>query len=263
MGVNIMLKYLLILVVSAFPAYAQSMLPVELQQFQDISESIPLDDDPSIKKQVIVHQQEIIPLIKKNLAETTILTLTKAEQIFCYHVTKRPKGFNGYTINGMAITGYCGELDAPQAATAYEALFTHNQNILTTVSDCHIEPRIMLRFARGVDYADVLLSSPCPSFTIFSNGRFKSFNIKQGVIDDIIQQLEKEKQPFYSPTLLKQTAANGKISSIEEETIVAKKKKELEPVLSWKEQQAEAAKKAEQEKPQGGWIKKGLNLRKQ
>jgi len=250
-----MLKYFLILALSALPAYAQSMLPAELQQFQDISDSIPLDDDPAFKKRVVTHQQEIIPLIKKTLPETTAITLTNAEQIFCYHVTKRPKNFSGYTLDGMAITGYCGELDAPQAATAYAALFTHNQNILTTVSDCHIEPRIMLRFARGVEFADVLLSSPCPSFTIFSNGKLKSFNIKQGIIDDIIQQFEKEKKPFYSPTLLKQTAANGNLTTVEEETLIAKKTKDLEPVLSWKEQQEEAAKKAAEEKPKTGWIK--------
>lgn len=248
-----MLKYFLILALGALPAYAQGFLPAELQQFQDISASIPADDDPTVKKRVIIHQPEIIPMIKKSLPETTVLNLSKAEQIFCYHVTKRPKSFNGYTIDGMAITGYCGELDASKAATAYAALFTQNQNILTTVSECHIEPRILLRFARGVDYADVLLSSPCPSFTIFAAGKFKSFNIKQGVIDDVIQQMEKEKQPFYSPTLLKQTVANGKIESIEEETLVSNKNKEIEPVLSWKEQQEEAAQNAPEEKPKSGW----------
>ena len=248
-----MFKYLLILALIALPAYAQNMLPTELQQFQDISESIPLDDDPLLKKRVVINQQEIIPLIKKTIPETTAFILSNAEQIFCYHVTKRPKDFKGYTIDGTAVTGYCGELDVSQAATAYAALFTHNQNILTTVSDCRIEPRILLRFARGVDYADVLLSSPCPSFTIFAAGRYKSFNIKQGVVNDIISQLEQNKQPFYSPTLLKQTVANGKIETQEDETLLSDKNKEIEPVMSWKEKQEEAAQKAAEEKPQSGW----------
>ena len=92
----------------------------------------------------------------------------------------------------------------------------------------------MLRFVRGVDYTDVLLSSPCPSFTVFYAGRYTAFNIKQGVIDDIISQFDKENQPFNSPALLKKTVANGTADTDREAEIYEKKQRENAPVMNWK-----------------------------
>lgn len=92
----------------------------------------------------------------------------------------------------------------------------------------------MLRFVRGVDYTDVLLSSPCPSFTIFYAGRYTAFNIKQGVIDDIISQFDKENQPFNSPALLKKTVANGVADTDKEAEAYEKKQRENAPVMNWK-----------------------------
>ena len=233
-------------------------MPVELQQFEGFSDILPLDEfgqERGTKR--VARQQDIIPFIKSSIPETATYNLMNAEQIFCYHIAKRPKDYTGYTIDGMAVSGFCGELNTSTAATAYEALFTQSPNILTKVADCRIEPRIMLRFARGVDYTDVLLSSPCPSFTIFYAGRYKSFNIKQGIIDDIIKQLENTNEAFNSPTLLKQTVANGKPATLSEEEMMAKKQKENAPIMNWKQKQDSAAQTEEPEaaadKPKAGW----------
>ena len=255
-----MLKYFLLFVLSLLPlsATAESGMPVELQQFEGFSDILPLDEfgqERGTKR--VARQQDIIPFIKSSIPETATYNLMNAEQIFCYHIAKRPKDYTGYTIDGMAVSGFCGELNTSTAATAYEALFTQSPNILTKVADCRIEPRIMLRFARGVDYTDVLLSSPCPSFTIFYAGRYKSFNIKQGIIDDIIKQLENTNEAFNSPTLLKQTVANGKPATLSEEEMLAKKQKENAPIMNWKQKQDSAAQTEEPEaaadKPKAGW----------
>ena len=248
-----MLKYFLLIALSMVSAnaFAEDNLPAELQQFEGFSDILPADEyGQSRGPQKISRLQEMIPMIKKQIPETAANNITHAEQVFCYHVAKRTENYTGYTLDGMAITGFGGELDISKTETTYEALFTHSKNILATVAQCHIKPRLILRFTRGVDYTDVLLSSPCPSFTIFYAGRYHSFNVKQDVIDEIIRLLETEKTDFYSPSLLKQTVANAVPTTVEEQEILSKKHDESEPVMNWKEQEEP---EEPVQKPTGGW----------
>lgn len=236
----------------------ENSLPVELQTFEGFSDILPVDEYGEARgTKRIVRQQEVIPLIANEIKESATYNLRNAEQVFCYHVTRRPTNYKGYTLDNFALTGYCGELDMSEITTVYEALFTQGPNILTAKSNCHIEPRVMLRFTRGVDYTDVLLSSPCPSFTVFYGGRFRSYNIKQNIIDDIINELEKKDETFHSPALLKQTIANATASNTQEEEILEKKKRSQEPIMNWK-QQKEQEREAEQSKTNtntSGWGK--------
>lgn len=220
---------------------ADGDLPPELQGLGLYEDILPIGSDgigglPSSRR--ASRQQSIIPFIISSLPKATSAAATNnianAEQVFCYHVAKKPADFAGYTLDNFAVTGYCGELDIGATATTYEALFTQSPNIITAPAACAIEPRVMLRFVRGVDYTDVLLSSPCPSFTVFYAGRYTAFNIKQGVIDDIISQFDKENQPFNSPALLKKTVANGTADTDREAEIYEKKQRENAPVMNWK-----------------------------
>lgn len=245
-----MLKYLLVLLLLGSPTYAAEELPLELQEFEAFADILPSDGlTSSTSSRRSSKQKNIIPAITSAIPEAAAYNISNAEQIFCYHVTKRPAKFTGYTLNSFAIAGYCGELDAGQTITTYEALFTQSPNIINTQANCHIEPRIMLRFARGVDYTDVLLSSPCPSFTVFYGGKYKAFNIKKGIIDDIISQFEKTKTDFNSPSLLKQTVANGTATTDKEIDELQKKNRENAPVMSWKEQQETKPVEAPNTKP--------------
>lgn len=225
---------------------ADGDLPPELQGLGLYEDILPIGSDgtgglPSSRR--ASRQQSIIPFIISSLPKATSTAATNnianAEQVFCYHVAKKPADFAGYTLDNFAVTGYCGELDIGATATTYEALFTQSPNIITAPAACAIEPRVMLRFVRGVDYTDVLLSSPCPSFTVFYAGRYTAFNIKQGVIDDIISQFDKENQPFNSPALLKKTVANGTADTDREAEIYEKKQRENAPVMNWKMPAAE------------------------
>ena len=225
---------------------ADGDLPPELQGLGLYEDILPIGSDgtgglPSSRR--ASRQQSIIPFIISSLPKATSAAATNnianAEQVFCYHVAKKPADFAGYTLDNFAVTGYCGELDIGATATTYEALFTQSPNIITAPAACAIEPRVMLRFVRGVDYTDVLLSSPCPSFTVFYAGRYTAFNIKQGVIDDIISQFDKENQPINSPALLKTTVANGTADTDREAEIYEKKHRENAPVMNWKMPAAE------------------------
>lgn len=236
-----MFKYLLtlLLAVNACCARADENAAQELQEFEAFADILPTDSFlPAQPARRASKQKNIIPAINSSIPEAAAYNISNAEQVFCYHVAKRPAKFTGYTLDSFALAGYCGELDAGQNMTVYEALFTQSPNIITARADCRIEPRVMLRFVRGVDYTDVLLSSPCPSFTVFYGGKYKAFNIKKAVIDDIITQLEKNKSDFNSPSLLKQTVANGTAASDKEIDELNKKNQENAPLMKWKQQES-------------------------
>lgn len=248
-----MFKRLLLLMLAAAPAYAVEDAAQELQGFEAYADILPGDTallSTPVKKGF--RQKSIIPAITSAIPEAAAYNIRNAEQVFCYQVAKRPKEYTGYTLSSFAVTGFCGELDTSNTVTAYEALFTQGPNIINAKANCLVEPRIMLRFARGVDYTDVLLSLPCPSFTVFYGGKYKAFNIKQGVISDLISLFEKTKEDFNSPTLLKQTVANGKPTTDKEADELEKKQKELAPQMKWK-QPAEQPETAPAPAPKAGW----------
>lgn len=249
-----MLKRLLMIMLTAAPAaHAIEDAAAELQGFEAYADILPGDTGfLSTPAKKTFRQKSIIPVIKSAIPEAAAYNIQNAEQVFCYQVAKRPKEYTGYTLSSFAVTGYCGELDNSNTVTAYEALFTQGPNILNTQAACRIEPRVMLRFVRGVDYTDVLLSLPCPSFTVFYGGRYKAFNVKQGVISDLITQFEQEKQTFHSPSLLKQTVANGTATNDKEADELEKKQKELAPQMKWQQQENEE-KETPPAKPQTGW----------
>ena len=40
-----------------------------------------------------------------------IANITDSEAVFCYQVSSKPAGYKGYTIDNMAVTGFCGIIE--------------------------------------------------------------------------------------------------------------------------------------------------------
>ena len=249
-----MLRYFftVILLLASVPAPAQET-PEALRNFNDYSDILPSDSlgHERVTRKITI-KEDIIPRIKKSLTDSAIYNLTHAEQVFCYRINHRPKEFNGYTIDNYAIVGYCGELDSDNYSPIYEALLTRGPNILSDINDVPHSPRFILRFARGIDYTDIMLSSAEEGsyFIIFYGGRIARFFIKQSIAEEIIKKLDKTNKDFHSPTLLKQTVANGKPTTTDEQEKLDKQRKNETPVMNWKrEEKTESTPK----KQLGGW----------
>ena len=257
-------KLLLILGVCAFPFIVWAQMdntPAALRNVSGFSDILPISGDDSmvlsISGEAKSYKENIIPFIKSSISEISAKIISDPEQVFCYEVEKRAKDDKRYTLDGFAVSGFCGELDKGAISTTYSALFTQSPNIITTPAQCKIEPRLIVRFVRGVDYADVLLSSPCPSFTIFYGGKYKAFNIKLGVINDIIKQLSEKTEAFHSPALIKKTVANAEASSAEESETLEKKQRENETGRPTEEET-----KPEETAPKSGWGNINLKFKK-
>lgn len=177
--------------------------------------------------------------ISDSIGAAATINIEQAEQVFCYEVEPRAVDYDGYTINGLALTGFCGVLNDELKTLVQEELFMTPQNVILDKSeDCIIKPKIMLRFVRGVDNTDVLLSSPCYSYSVFYGGKIRPFNAKPAaeIIDALINPLLKKKVKFVSPALLNQLLPVGVAQTSEQKELVNKKNK---PIRGWETEKSD------------------------
>ena len=201
---------------------------------------------PASAKPVLING--VLAQIASSIGEAATKNISDAEQIFCYQIANRPENFDGYTLNGMAIAGFCGIINSELEKLIKTEFLTKEENLsFNKTENCVIRPQIMLRFVRGVDSTDILLSSPCHAIAFFYGGKVSAFNAKPSaqIIDAIIEPLIKNKADFISPTLLKQLLPIGVPQTEEQKQLVNKKN---EPLRSWQKQEVQSPKKA-------GWNK--------
>ena len=193
----------------------------------------------------------------EEMGKIAINNITKAEQVFCYEVFARNADYDGYAIDGYPIRGFCGILgDAVRDTVSRYFLSSSGYTDFANSEQCVMQPKIMLRFVRGVDYTDMLVSSPCHSFALFYGGAVRVYNFKPGaeVIDALIKSVSEKHSEFVSPALLNQLLPIGVVQNEQQRQIVNKRS---EPIRKWldKAQKDEAAAAAEKEKNQRGWNK--------
>ena len=177
---------------------------------------------------------EVIQKIKDALPKHGLNNILQSERIFCYTVDKAPKDYKGYTLNGMAVTGFCGILNEKDKDILLKEFFYKENSVSNVMAKCMIEPKIIIRFVKGVDYTDVLLSAPCHSFSVFYGGKVKSFNVEPvaKLLEAVVQIFAKNKSEFISPALLDQLLPIG-IAKTPEQKALVKEKSGDAPVRNW------------------------------
>ncbi len=194
--------------------------------------------------------KQVLAEIKNAIGAVAWANIANAEKIFCYEVDTIPDNYTGYTLDSMAVTGFCGVIKSEIKEQVLSQLFMNNKNVLFNVrEECVIHPRIVLRFVKGIDATDVLLSSPCYSFTVYYPGSVNVFNAKPAakVIDALINTLDKNQVDFVSPALLNQLLPVGVPQTKEQRDLVSKKPKAIK---NWEVKKHEEKPK-EKTEPQG------------
>jgi len=175
----------------------------------------------------------ILPAIKSEIGASATNNIENAEKLFCYQVSSKPKSYTGYTINNMAITGFCGIIDINLQQMITEQFLATDSNIdFIRTDNCEIQPQIMLRYVRGIDNTDILLSSPCHSISIFYAGILKTFNMKPAVelIDTVVNAFKSSQTTFISPALLNQLLPVGVAQTSQQRATL---NKASQPKRSW------------------------------
>ena len=232
----------LLAAVSAHAADDELMISEGVQSFQQ---------DPDAWRRQEENRKTILPRIADSVGKAGIANIELAEQVFCYEIASKAADYQGYTLDGMTLTGFCGVLNDELKQMISRQLLMDENNVQFDVSeDCIVQPKIMLRFVRGVDYTDVMLSSPCHSFAIFYGGKVRVFNAKPGaeMIDTLVSSLQKNHADFVSPALLNQLLPIGVAQTQEQKDLVNKR---MKPIREWENEQKAAAEAAA--KKQSGW----------
>lgn len=192
---------------------------------------------------------EILQGIRDSIGQAALANITDAEQVFCYQVTGRPNNYSGYTVNGMAVTGFCGVVAKQLQDTIKEQFFSTAENIDFINSEkCIIKPKLMIRWVRGVDTTDMLISAPCYSYSIFYGGKVRTFNFKPGseIVDVMVDSFKDLTVPFVSPALLNQLLPVGVPQTNEQKELV---KEQTGPVRKWEQPKSGTA----QQPAKKGW----------
>lgn len=154
----------------------------------------------------------LVSNFSRQLDAKALNNILNAEMVFCYNVGSASRNYNGYTLDGFAINGFCGIVQNQLKSVLMQQLFGTSENVnFTTSEQCTINPRIMLRFIRGVDSTDVLLSAPCYSMAVFYAGKTEIFNFSPSgqIIDAIVNGFDETQMRFSSPAALKQVVPIG------------------------------------------------------
>ena len=154
----------------------------------------------------------VLPSIASDIGISATQNIEKAERLFCYIVSEKPQNYLGYTLDNMAITGFCGIIDSNLKDTLVEQILATQSNIdFANVENCTIQPRVLLRFVRGIDNTDILLSAPCYSASIFYGGNIKTYNMKPAanLLETITKAFQTNQTNFVSPALLNQLLPVG------------------------------------------------------
>lgn len=183
--------------------------------------------------------------------------IVNAEQVFCYEIFPRNDEYEGYALNGFPIRGFCGVLGEQVRDMVGEYFLSTPTNVdFENAEQCVVQPKVVIRFIRGVDFTDMLISSPCHSFAIFYGGGLNVYNFKPGaeILDALVKALSGKHADFVSPALLNQLLPVGVVQNDQQRKIVNKRS---EPIRKWEEktQKEEEAAAVEKKKNESGWNK--------
>jgi len=203
----------------------------------------------------VAEKPQLLSIFAQNSGNFAINNIVHAEQVFCYEVLPQNPNYEGYTLNGFPIRGFCGVLGDQVRDIFVEQFLSNGANIDFERSEqCVIQPKLMIRFVRGVDYTDMLLSAPCHSFAIFYGGNVSVYNFRPGaeIIDTFVNSLTENRVDFVSPALLNQVLPVGVPQTEQQRRLVNRRN---EPIRQWEETvKANETQKAEEAKRNAtGW----------
>ena len=75
--------------------------------------------------------KEVLPDILTSIGPVAWDNIANAEKIFCYEVAVRPEEYDGYSIDSMALTGFCGVIKDEVKNIVLSDLFMDSKNAVS------------------------------------------------------------------------------------------------------------------------------------
>ncbi|HBO59404.1 MAG TPA: hypothetical protein DD624_05800 [Alphaproteobacteria bacterium] len=202
---------LLILLSAAFPARAQLFYDID-SSFDSASSS----DQPaaselssaSFTEESAQKQDAELPFekivakeIQERIRPDASYIVGEPDEVLCFGIARKSPKKRSATINGYAHLGNCGSLNDTGLKEVQKQLLSAQsyQMSVTKISSCIVTPRLALRFRKGYDFVDLILSGGnCPGVTFIYGGDAREFYAKpiQDWLNNFISAVSNDLEPL-------------------------------------------------------------------
>ena len=161
--------------------------------------------------------------IRERIRADAAYIIGEPEETLCYGIARKSPKKRSATIDGYAHTGNCGSLNETGMAEIQSKLFnaeSYEMNVMK-IASCVINPKLALRFRKGFDFVDVILSGGnCPAVLFLYGGETKEFSAKpiKEWLDTFIEAVSNDLEPVKPEELGKAAERLFKKRRPEEET---------------------------------------------
>ena len=160
--------------------------------------------------------------IRERIRADAAYIVGEPDETVCYGIVRKSPKKRTTTLDGYAHTGNCGALNETGMEEIRKTLFddkSYDLNI-NKIASCVVAPKLVLRFRKGFDFVDVLLSgSSCPAVQFLYAGETKDFSAKpiKEWLDTFIDAVSNDLEPVNPEEMEKKAAVMFRKRSVEEE----------------------------------------------
>ena len=160
--------------------------------------------------------------IRERIRSDAAYIIGEPEETICYGIARKSPKKRSATIDGFAHTGNCGTLNETGMAEIQTKLFNEQSYDMSVskIASCVIAPKLALRFRKGFDIVDIILSGgTCPAVLFLYGGDTKEFSAKpiKEWLDTFIEAVSNDLEPIDQGENAKKAANMFKKRSPEEE----------------------------------------------
>lgn len=182
MNKKLLLTCLLVSVLTASNAGAQMFYSSSYDSGFSKSSSTPEKPKNEPVEDTDPETKDIPAPIKDRLRLDAVHVLAAPDEVYCYGIARKNPKNKTDTVSGYALNGECGTLNEEGLKAVQEKFFdlaSFEMSASKISSACVIKPRVMLRFRRGIDFVDAVVSGDkCPGIVYFYAGETKEFYAK-------------------------------------------------------------------------------------
>ncbi len=159
------------------------------------------DESEDPNKEEEPYEQIVAKEIRERIRADAAYIIGEPDEALCYGIARKSPKKRSETIDGYAHTGNCGSLNETGMTEVQNKLFkaeSYDLNVTKIVS-CVTTPKLALRFRKGFDFVDIILSGGnCPAVLFLYGGDTKEFSAKpiKDWLDTFIDAISKDLEPI-------------------------------------------------------------------
>ena len=186
--------------------------PASAQIFYDYKsayDSAKIEKKTEARKRTFDDDQESHPFeqivakeIQERIRPDASFIVGEPDEVICFGVSKKSPKKRIPTLNGFAHIGNCGSLNETGIKEVQKQLLAAESYDLsvTKIGNCIVTPRLLLRFRKGYDFVDMILSSgeTCPAVTFIYGGDTREFYAKPAAewLQNFISAVSNDLEPI-------------------------------------------------------------------